>query len=264
MAQPSSSRTGVGTTRGLRAALLQVDRDGWDSPAGTVVLAYARDRIVRPTVRRRGLRGPRADQAEATGWEVAWEVLRSLGVGVRSPWAVVTVAVWRSVCGEELAGRYCTGARTAWGLGADFPAVRLLARPDLEIEAQHEAVPASSLGPTLEAVVEAMVGVGWSRDDVEVLVDWVVARSGRARSAGPGWRTLATRSGMPPWRVRRAMALLLGDDDWPGLLARAAQDGTVVLDRPDAVAAVRSTVRSSHLSPASAVRRALVAERRAS
>lgn len=263
MPQPSPSRTCVGTTRGLRAALLRVDRDGWDSPAGTVVLTYARDRIVRPVVRRSGLHGARADQAEATGWATAWEVLRSLRPGTRSPWGAVTVAVRRAVSGEVLAERYCSGTRTAWRLRrAGFPGVPL--RPDAGVREPSATPPDWWFGPTVDPVAEAMVGVGWSREDVETLVDWVVARSGRTGSGRPGWRALATSSGVPPWRVRRAMALLLGDRGWPGLVERAAHEGAAVLSRPDSRAAVRSTVRPSHLSPASAARRAPVAGGRAS
>ncbi len=263
MPEPTPPLSTVGTTRGLRAALLQVDRDGWDSPAGAAVLTYARERIVRPTVRRTGLRGPCAEQAEATGWEAAWETLRSLGDGMRTPWGVVTLAVRRAVRGELLAAAYCTSPRTAWQLRADFRgAVPLEQLRGGRWEPSVATVTEAS-GATLGAVTDAMVSVGWSRDDVEAVVDWVVARVGRT-GAGPGWRVLATRSGLPPWRVRRAMALLLGDAGWPGLVERAARDGAGVLDRPEARAAVRSTVLSSHPRPASAARRVLQAERTAS
>lgn len=260
----------VSTVDGARAALGAAAAHGWDTPEGTALLVYARDRIVRPAVRRAGLRGPDADQAAATGWAVAWEALRTVRGTTRSPWGVVTVAVRRAVLGEALAAAYVTSARAAWRIRADSHAAPrggdgLADRPVpwvvLPGGDAAAAQPSVSLGPALDAVTDALVEQGWTRDDVHALVDWAVARLSRPGRASTGWRALAMRCGLPAWRVRRALCLLVGDDDWPGLVERASQEGLDVLGRPESRAAMRSTVHPRSLPPAAAAQRAALRTR---
>lgn len=261
-------RGDIGTTDGLRASLARIALEGWDGPTGTEVLRYARDAVVRPQVRRAGLRAAAADQAESTGWGVAWEVLRRrLLLRVESPWGVVTVAVRRAVRGESVAAAFGTDARRAWrlvaapapGSGRPVPALPVVSLTALQ-ERGWEPPPAAApdgLGKGLEAIAAALVGAGWDRGEAVAVLEWVAGRSAyRCSSGAPGWRTLAAVAGIPPWRARRATVLLLGAPGWPGLVAAVARNGRQALDEPGAVAAIRSTVRSSHLSPATAARRA--------
>jgi hypothetical protein len=262
----------VGSAPGLLRALAGVDAAGWDGRDGTAVLTYARLRVVRPQVHRAGLRGPAANQAEATGWAVAWELLSSRALrAAGSPWGVVSVAVRRAVLGEVMAATYGTGVREAWRLaagapgagrrGAADPAVRRpvsLSVLDPDWWAPATGPGADGIGPRLEVIAAAMVRAGWSRREAVAVCEWVACRAqdGCATQA-PGWRTLARLLGIPAWRARRATVLLLGSTTWPGLVERVASEGFTVLQRPDVLAAVRSTVVASHLSPVGASRLAL-------
>ncbi len=81
--------------------LALVDVLGWDSEPGEELLEQVRSRIVRPLVRRSGLVGPDARQAEATGWATAWEVLRRPSARIAAnPAGMVWVAVRRAVHAE--------------------------------------------------------------------------------------------------------------------------------------------------------------------
>ena len=85
----------------LRDALHRVDVAGWDSAAGLDLLDHIRRAVVVPVVRRSGLRGPAADQAEATGWEAAWDALRRpTARTAQNPGGMVWVAVRRAVASE--------------------------------------------------------------------------------------------------------------------------------------------------------------------
>ena len=262
----------VGSDPGLLLALAGVDQTGWDGRDGTAVLTYARLQVVRPQVRRAGLSGPAANQAEATGWAVAWELLSSRALrAVRSPWGVVSVAVRRAVLGEVMAAAYGTGVREAWRLAARAPrqgrrgdAVPAV-RPPLSLSVLDPDwwAPATGpgpdgIGPSLEVIAAAMVRAGWSRHEAVAVCEWVACRAqDRSATQAPGWRTLARLLGIPAWRARRATVLLLGSTTWPGLVERVASEGSAVLQRPDVLAAVRSTVVASHLSPVGASRLAL-------
>ena len=85
----------------LRHALHCVDVAGWDSASGRDLLDHVRRAVVVPVVRRSGLRGPAADQAEATGWEAAWDALRRpTARTAQNPGGMVWVAVRRAVASE--------------------------------------------------------------------------------------------------------------------------------------------------------------------
>jgi hypothetical protein len=60
---------------GLRRALAEIDRLGWDSQPGDAVLAYAYAKVVGPAVGKAGLTGSRAADAASVGWVAAWHEL---------------------------------------------------------------------------------------------------------------------------------------------------------------------------------------------
>lgn len=255
---PSEVTLDVASADGLYAALDRIAVEGWDGPTAHTVLAYARDDVVRPQVARARLRGAVADQACGTGWEVAWEVLTGLGP-VRSPWGVVATAVRRAVLGEVVAAMYATDARSAWRLRAEAaPDAASRAPAPISLSVLQErgwdpVAPGVARGrcPVLDPIAAAMVTAGWDRHDAALVLQWVASQAGSTR---PGWRALAARSGLPPWRARRATVLLMGAPGWRGLVERVVREGPGVLERPDLVAAVRSTSRASHHSPAAAAR----------
>lgn len=242
----------VGSADGLRAALDVVDVEGWGGPAGTAVLDYARQRVVRQLVSVRGFTGHAVDEAVTTGLSVAWEVLAAPAVrDSRRPWGVVWRAVDRALSAELLAARHqCSPAR-AWRVAAvaegaegvlfvdDAPRLeQVLGQP---AAVGHE----QGLGRRLDAVTEAMVGVGWSRWNAEAVVGAAVTLAGGPPSDGrtvSGWRPLADRYGIAPWRVRRALLALLGTEQAPGILRQVMELGPEVLAEPATVDALRVTV----------------------
>lgn len=76
-AATGSGRTWVDTrsTDVLLAALDRITTEGWDGPTACELLRVVRARIVVPLVVASRLQGAAAEQAEASGWERAWEVL---------------------------------------------------------------------------------------------------------------------------------------------------------------------------------------------
>ncbi len=91
----------------LLADLAVIDVEGWGGPTGTALLDFVRDDLVRPLVLGTGLRDLAAWQAEATGWEAAWEALSHPSLpAAASPWGVVWTAVRRAVLGEVVTARY--------------------------------------------------------------------------------------------------------------------------------------------------------------
>lgn len=256
-AYAAAAEESVGHPRTLRRYLALVALEGWDCDAGGVVLGYARNRVVRPQVVRAGLRGLAAEQAESTGWATAWEVLRAPATArASSPWGVVTTAVRRAVLGELVAAWYGTGVRHGWRLHSQFATApgrgRSVGLAELLERGWEPESPVADRtgGVRVAAVVDAMVAVGWVRGQAWQAVDWAVGMA--AAPAASGWRSMAIRTGMPAWRARRALAFLLGEDGWAGALERVLDSGVEALERPDVIAALRSTVRSSHLSPARA------------
>jgi hypothetical protein len=90
-----------------------------------------------------------------------------------------------------------------------------------------------------------MVNVGWCRWDAEAVVGAAVALAGGPPSDGrtvSGWRPLADRYGISPWRVRRALLALLGTESAPGILREVMEVGPGVLTEPATVDALRGTV----------------------
>lgn len=262
----------IDTREGLLQELVAIETSGWEGPEGQRLLGHVRTHIVRPQVRAAGLRGPAAEQAEATGWAVAWEVLNRPTIHTAdSPWGLLWVAVRKAIAGERLAADYHASVRNSWRaerarLAQDESGqARTFARPLslstlLEEGWEPEAEPwaCTGLGRRLEAVIESLVHVGWERRAAHAVVEAVAltaVRDGKASAEAKGWRPLASRLGMPPWQVRRVTVLLLGAPGWPGVVERMATDGCQVLKEDRILAAFRSTTTSSWPPPPAAARR---------
>jgi hypothetical protein len=257
------------TRETLFAALARVDVEGWDGPSGSELLDHVLRYLVRPQVRALRLRGLAADQAEATGWETAWEILRRPYLRTtENPLGVLWVAIRRAVRGEVVAARLATSPRDGWrwspsGYPEDDPAELAVSRVqeplslDLLVEDRFE-VPAPPmllpLGPALRAVVEVMVEEGWSFQMARCAVEAVAANAGlgraRARTAG-GWRILAQATGLPPWQIRRLTVLLCGAPGWRGLVEVMAETGIDVVRRAAVRSAIRTTMDRRSLPPQS-------------
>jgi hypothetical protein len=262
------------TREGLLTELDAIDDEGWDSARGERLLTYVRTHMVRPQVETSGLRGPAAKQADATGWAVAWETLTSTSLRTaRSPWGVLWVAVRRAVHGERLMGTYLGSPRHSWHAEKarlaqrDAGLPRSFDRPislSLLLEEGWEPVAepwtCTGLGRRLEAVIEALIGVGWERRAAHAVVEGVAltaVRDGKESVEAQGWRPLASRLGLPPWQVRRVTVLLLGAPGWQGVVERMATEGCQVLEDESILAALRSTALSSWPPPPAAARKAM-------
>ena len=251
----------------LLAALALIDRDGWDGVVATALLSFVRDDLVRPLVLDIGLRGGAANQAEATGWATAWEVLADPALRhAQSPWGVVWTAVRRAVLAEQVAATYGVLPRKGWRLaragGADGrfrPPASLAELIELGWEPADPPSPQCRvLGPILTAATQAMTEVGWDQADAERLVRTIaetITRADVRSSQVTGWRRVLEQVDLPAWRVRRVTVLLVGVPGWPGLVERIRTEGHEVLQTPEFRAALRSTVHVSHRSPALAARR---------
>ncbi|HET8971302.1 MAG TPA: hypothetical protein VFN19_09605 [Candidatus Nanopelagicales bacterium] len=199
----------------LLARLDRIEVEGWDGLTGTELLEYVRSNMVRIQVISAGLTGPAGEQAEATGWAIAWETLRSPGLRTADwPWSVLWVAVRRAVRGEWVAGAYLTSPRTAWDLRRTTGRYWRMPPPlsfDRLVEdgyesATHLTGPAQ---PVLGEVVSLLVEVGWAP---ELAAQVVVRLADRAEpcqgTAISGWRQVAAELDLPPWKVRRVAKLL--------------------------------------------------------
>ena len=243
----------------LRADLERISQVGWEHPVATSLLRLVRERLVRPVVVAEGLRGLAAWQAEASGWAVAWEMLRSPGLrDARSPWGVVWTVVLREVRAEAISAQYCTGLRRAWrargpGGASQTPAVVSL---DRMLDAGLEPTPArgsstprqdaaGGLDAALEAIVGAMGDAGWQKAvavELVAAIAEVAERETRDSRRKLRRQTIAEELGLPPWQVRRVTVLLLGEPGWEGLLVKVRRGGPDVLADVGVIAAVRSTV----------------------
>jgi hypothetical protein len=99
----------------LRRLLGEIDRLGWNSAPGDLVLDYALDRLVRPAVRRADLGGHRKADAISAGWAAAWEILNRPDLRHQPrPWGVVAFAIRREIGDEQVSAAYRTNSRRAW------------------------------------------------------------------------------------------------------------------------------------------------------
>lgn len=273
----------------LRDALHLVDVDGWDSAAGRDLLDFVRRAVVVPVVRRSGLRGPAADQAEASGWEAAWDALRRPSARIAdNPGGMVWVAVRRAVLAEvDFAGTASgrpLSARSASAnsaparigqpaaLRAEDPAqgpsapqpaqpassgdrARTLSLDDLMASGWHPAEAGVARtqwhGPLIAAVLDGLVDAGWDRADAADAIAIMADHAAPGRSGSPStrWRWASLRLGVPEWQARRLALLLLGGDGWPGVLELVVRHGAPVLEDPAVRGAVRSTTSRWSASP---------------
>jgi hypothetical protein len=242
----------VASTEGLLAALETVAVEGWSGATGTAVLDYAQQRVVKRLVMTRGFSGHAIDEATTTGLTVAWEVLGTRALLASSrPWGVVWRAVDRALSAELLAARHQCAPARAWRVAASAGGGEGVLFVEDAPRLEHVLGDPSStehrqgLGRRLDAVTEAMVGVGWSRWDAEAVVGTAAAMAGGSPSDGrtvTGWRPVAERYGIPPWQVRRALLALLGTESASGILREVMELGPGVIAEPSTVEALRATV----------------------
>lgn len=256
----------------IRDALQLVDLHGWDGADGRALLDLVRRAVVVPTVRRSGLRGPAADQAEASGWEAAWDALRRPSARTAvNPGGMVWVAVRRAVATERQLVRGPSTASTpvtTTGPSARSSAAHVPAAPrgyqcgaawvSLDDLMESGWEPSCSqvqdhdaLGPAVRAVVASLVEAGWERRDAEDAIAIMADTAAPARTGSPAtrWRWASLRLGIPEWQVRRLAALLLGGSDWSGVLQLSVTHGPGVVDDPAVREAVGSTTKRSVAGP---------------
>ena len=253
----------LGSREGLLNELDAIAVEGWEGQRARRLLVHVRVAIVHPQVVSARLTGSIAEQAEATGWEVAWEALTHARLReVDSPWGWICVAVQRAIRNEVTGARYLTTeskGRRAFAAQASTDTGTHLAPPlsltqlvEMGWEPEEPAPTFASLGSGLEAVLEALVAAGWQEAPARAVLDGVsasVTRDASGRNLAQGWRSLATRLGAPPWQVRRVSLALLGFPGWPGVIERMNDRGAVALDDIDVRAALLATVSYSMAMP---------------
>ena len=267
----------------VRDSLHLVDVHGWNSVAGRDLLDGVRRAVVIPVVRRSGLRGPAADQAEASGWEAAWDALRRPSARTaENPGGMVWSAVRRAVRVEVEAGRGMRSHPSVSPEDSSGPRVRtgpaggghgpgagsaVVRNPGREVSVRHlslDRLMDSGWQPTekrtsdddvagmlLPGLVAGLVDAGWepaeAGDAIAILAQHASARpSGLPRTR---WRWAALRLGVPEWRVRRLAALLLGGAASPGVVELASVHGPQIVGDAAVQEALRSTTRRSKAGP---------------
>lgn len=262
----SAARGGACDTGTLHALLDQIDVDGWESPAGTTLLTYIRETLVRPLTVDLGMRGAASSQAEISAWEDVWEVLN--GPALRkadSPWGLIWSVARHAILTEAVCARYPTSPRKAWQLanaqgdGLAKPVIRLddLAFAEVPSVGQDGAQPRTT--DATDAAIDALVAAGWPLDQAAAIVEDVLADTPTTRSTrwtgrahgwtSYGWRVMAERLDLPAWQARRLVIVLRGTADNPGLLPRlVVAGGTLEIDH-GLRAALRSTRVRSRPSP---------------
>ncbi len=235
----------------IRRMLHRVEVEGWDSPTGRRLLQLVRQCVARPAIRRSGLSGPAADQAESSAWVAAWDALRRPSArAAQSPFALAQVAARRAVWAEVRAAN--PGA--AHGMSVSSLDSALEAGLQLPAVASPGDDESTTVGRALPAIVDALVAAGWTREvigeAIALLADSARPRAARPAPATPApaagcvaWRSVALRLGLPEWQVRRLAVLLLGRPGLPGLLEQVRREGVPVLEAPASRDAVRATVR---------------------
>lgn len=240
----------------IQRHLEQIAELGWDSAAGTGLLEQLRRCVVRPLVRRAGLTGPAAEQAESSGWAAAWDALRRPSARTaENPAGMAWVAAARAIRSEAdgamgpLVGPW---AATSGGVGNDprtqagparSPGHRR-ARP--AVCADSPSVDRTSLGPLLERVVRRLVHSGWEPVEVRELVAALAEHSTHSPTVGAAvrWRLASRQLGVPEWRARRLASLLVGGTEGPGLLDLVLRHGPGILDHEAVTDAVLATTNS--------------------
>jgi hypothetical protein len=248
----------------IREHLAIVDRQGWDSPAGRALLEAVRSAVVQPIVRRSGLRGCAADQAESSGWAAAWDALRRpSALTAANPGGMVWVAVRRAVWAEVAGGRgvdrhvVASPAVPAESRTAGHLSLEAVRQAGWEPAAHGHDPGAATIGPLLQVLAQGLVAVGW---EPEVVVDVIVSLADQARSPGQGGpnggrglrcRVVSQQLGLPQWQVRRIAEVVVGGHGWPAVPALIREHGPAVVGEGVVHMALRSTTRRWMASPRS-------------
>ncbi|MBX9243814.1 hypothetical protein ICW40_03210 [Actinotalea ferrariae] len=250
----------------LRTLLDQIDVDGWQSPAGTALLTYIRETLVRPLTVDLGMRGAASGQAETSAWEDVWEVLNSPALRTAdSPWGLIWSVARHAILTEAVCARYPTSPRKAWQLakvhagGLVQPVIRLDDLPHAQMPCAAQDGTRPRITDAADAAVDALVAAGWPEDRAAEIVEDVLADTPTTRSTrwtgrahgwtSYGWRNMAERLSLPAWQARRLVIVLRGSAENPGLLPRLLLAGGTVEIDPELRAALRSTRMRSHPSP---------------
>ncbi|HEY3545795.1 MAG TPA: hypothetical protein VGK17_06850 [Propionicimonas sp.] len=252
----------------LLRLLEDIDRTGWAGQAGTALLIYIRQTIVRSLAIELGLRGAAATQAEATAWEEVWLALIQPSLrSAESPWGVVWGAARHALLTEVVCARFATSPRKAW----EQAAVERLAggsptgglaelRPDDEPAIWADRDPTGQQ-PTdvVSSAISALITVGWPARQASAIVEDVMGDTPTTRgtrwTTRPhgwttfGWRSMAARLDLPAWQARRLVLVLRGTADSPGLLPRLIMGGGRVPADLDLRPALLSTRYRSRRSP---------------
>jgi len=241
----------------VRDQLEQILGVGWESPVGIELLERVRAQVVAPLVARAGLRGPMAAQAEASGWEAAWDALRRPSAALaENPVGMAWVAARRAIRAE--AGGPAPSGGAAAPHSSEAPC-RFLSL-DVALAQGWEPWPeqpgpaagaGQGLGPRLELLVGRLESVGWDRSLARDCTMLIVDRSGAgtARRSPPSWRLAAAELGLPPWQARRLAELLLGGPGWSGVPALMVVHGARVLAHPNVSGALLASTRRWSASP---------------
>jgi hypothetical protein len=154
------------------------------------------------------------------------------------------------------------GARKARGEWSSVADPAALARPlsltallDAGYEPAADTDVGGGSGWRLRAITDLLVRHGWDRDLANAAVLHVSEHARRNPAGNPkahGWREMSLELGVPPWQARRVTVLLLGTENWPGLVERVAVGGQAALAGPAIEAAVRATVEETMRPPARA------------
>lgn len=262
---PSTSRGEPRDPDALHAILDRIDAEGWEGPAGTALLGYVRETIVRPLTVDLGMRGGASGQAEASAWEDVWILLHDPNFRTaESPWGLLWSVARHAVLNEAVSARFATAPRRAWQLthaqteGLAHRVIRLddVPRGELPSVGPDGNPPRTSAA---EAAIDALTDVGWPEAQAIAIVEDVLADTPSTRSTrwtnrahgwtSFGWRTMAERLELPAWQARRLVIVLRGTAENPGILPRLiATGGSLEIDS-DLHAALRSTRVRSRPSP---------------
>lgn len=229
--------SGVAGMGGFFGALDAVDEHGWDCPAASALLTYARTHVVEPLVNQRRLFGEPRERAVAAGWLAAWEALRSPAIrAASSPWGSVRAAAMRGIKGDFIAERYKMSPRHAWRQYAAGIEPTGCATPVVTVSLDQELangrdIPESrrpaGLGARLELICEALVEVGWSEEVAEMALGWCAANySGSPRSGRHRSQTLR-HARTPSGEVVLASAVLGNADRYPQMCCPGCDAGVV-------------------------------------
>lgn len=228
----------------VREVLGSIADEGWNSARGRKLLECIRQEVVRPVVRGSGLRGPAADQAEASAWEAAWDALRRpSALTADNPRGMAWAAARRAVWAEQRHERTVRSASDTEAAGVR--PVHPVSLDRLVAAGWQPPTMPSPPGPSaLEArLVSELAGVGWDPVDA---ADAIAIMSEQLSRRGSGavatrWRWVAARLDVPAWQARRLADLLLGSAEVAGVVELVARCGLRVLEDPAVVAAFRST-----------------------